>query len=150
MSTSKFQDVRAALKTLITTRFTTDGISDVDVFEYPPMGNTTREDQVWFGRISVEQEGLTMGGTSRVVGETIVLDVSVRAPRMGADQDDMKLAEQRAEAIWASIENAVRNDSSVSSNVMFTEIDSFESIPDYDEQGAVGTVEASIVAMSNV
>lgn len=150
MSTSKFQDVRAALKTLITTRFTTDGISDVEVFEYPPMGDATREDQVWFGRISVEQEGLTMGGTSRVVGETLVLDVSVRAPRSGADQDDMKLAEQRAEAIWASVENAVRNDSSVDSNVMFTEIVSFESIPDYDGQGAIGTVVASIVAMSNI
>lgn len=148
--TSKFQDVRAALKTLITTRFTTDGVTGVDVFEYPPMGNTTREDMVWVGRIQVEQEGLTMGGTGRQVGETITIDLSVRAPRSGADQDDMKLAEQRAEAIWASVENAIRNGSTVSSTVMFTEIDAFESIPDYDGEGAIGTIEATVIAMSNI
>lgn len=150
MSTSKFQDVRAALKSLITARFTTDAITNVDVFEYQPMGNATREDQVWIGRVRVDQEGLTMGGTGRIVGETITLDLSVRAPRFGADQDDMKLAEQRAEAIWASIENAIRNGATVSSTVMFTEIDSFESVPDYDEQGAIGVIEAVIVAEANI
>lgn len=150
MATSKFQDIRAALKTLITTRFTTDSITSVDVFEYRPMGNATREDQVWFDRIRVDQEPLSMGGTSRLIAETITIDLVVTAPRVGADQDDAKLAEQRAEAIWASIENALRNGSTVSSTVMFTDIDTFESILDYDELGAVGVIEASIVAEANL
>ena len=150
MASSKFQDVRANLNTLITARFTTDSITGVDVFEYGPTGNATREDQVWFGRITVDQEGLTMGGTSRVVGETLTIELSVRAPRSGGDQDDMKLAEQRAEAIWASIENAIRNGSTVNSTVMFSEIVTFESIPDFDAEGAIGTIEASIVAESNI
>lgn len=150
MSSSKFQDLRAALKTAVAARLTTDGVTDVDVFEYAPMQNATREDQIWFGRIRVEQEPLTMGGAGRAVGETISIDVSVRAPRSGADQDDMKAAEQRAEAMWASVENALRADPDVSSTVMFTDIDSFESIPDYDADGAVGTIEATIVGMSNI
>jgi len=150
MATSKFQNLRAALVTAISARLATDGVSDVEVFEYMPMGNATREDQIWLGRISVEQEPLSMGGTGRQVGETIRIDVSVRAPRYGSDQDDMKAAEQRAEAMWGSVENALRNDSSVSSTVMFTDIDSFESIPDYDEHGAIGIIEATIVGMSNI
>lgn len=147
---SQFQNLRAALKTAVVAQLASDAVSGVDVFEYAPMGNATREDQVWFGRISVEQENLTMGGTGRVVGETITVDVSVRAPRSGSDQDDMSLAEQRAETIWGSVETAVRSNATLLASIMDVQIDSFESIPDYDEQGAVGVIEASIVGMSNV
>jgi hypothetical protein len=147
---SKFQDLRAALKTAVVAQLTTDAVSDVDVFEYAPMGNATREDQIWFGRIQVEQENLTMGGTGRVVGEIISVDVSVRAPRSGSDQDDMKLAEQRAETMWGSVETAVRSNATLLASIMDVQIDSFESIPDYDADGAIGTIEASIVGQSNI
>jgi len=33
---------------------------------------------------------------------------------------------------------------------MFSEIVTFESIPDFDAEGAIGTIEASIVAKSNI
>jgi hypothetical protein len=150
VSSSKFQDLRAALKTAVVAQLATDTVDDVDVFEYAPVGNATREDQVWFGRITVDQENLTMGGTGRVVGETISVDVSVRAPRVGSDQQDMSLAEQRAETIWGSVESAVRSNATLLASIMDVQIDSFESIPDYDEQGAIGVIEASIVGMSNI
>jgi hypothetical protein len=147
---SKFQDLRAALKTAVVAQLATDTVSDVDVFEYAPMGNATREDQIWFGRIQVEQENLTMGGTGRVVGETITIDVSVRAPRSGSDQQDMSLAEQRAEQMWGSVETAVRSNATLLASIMDVQVDSFESIPDYDADGAIGTIEASIVGQSNI
>lgn len=149
-TTSRFRVLRAALKTAVVAQLVTDGTTSVDVFAYQPTGNVTREDMVWFGRITVEQDGLTMGGTGRQVGETISVDVSVRAPVVGADQDDAAVAETRAETIFKSVENALRNDPDVASTVMFTEVDGFESVPDYDESGAVGTIEATIVGMSNV
>ena len=151
MSTSSFQNVRAALAALIVARLTTDAVTGVTVFEYRPMGDiATREDMVWIDRVRIDQEPLSMGGPSRLVDETVTLDLSVRAPRVGADQDDMKLAEQRAELIWASIETALRNSSSVSSTVMFADIEAFESIPDYDELGAIGTIEATVTAVANL
>ena len=52
MSTSKFQDIRASLKTVIEARLTSDSVTGVDVFAYPPVGDVAREDMVWFGRIS--------------------------------------------------------------------------------------------------
>lgn len=150
MSSSKFQDIRAALVTAINSRFTTDAITDVVVTEYVPTGEVTREDRVWLERIRVIQQPLTMGGTGRAVGEDIEIDLRVWAPRSGADLDDLKLAEQRAEAIFASIENALRNDSDVGNTLMFADIDSFESIPIVDTDGAAGMIEAVVTGQSNI
>jgi hypothetical protein len=74
----------------------------------------------------------------------------VWAPRSGADQDDLKLAEQRAEAIFASVENALRNDSDVGDTLMFADIDSFESIPIVDTDGASGLIEAVVTGQANI
>ena len=147
---SKFQDLRAALVSAINTRFTTDGITDVVVTEYTPTGEVSREDRVWLERIRVAQQPLTMGGTGRVIGEDIEIDLRVWAPRSGADQDDLKLAEQRAEAIFASVENALRNDSDVGDTLMFADIDSFESIPIVDTDGASGLIEAVVTGQANI
>lgn len=150
MATSTFQNARAALKALIVSRLTTDGTTSVDVFEYRPMGNATREDMVWIDRIRVEQDVIAMGGTSRVVGETLTIDVAVRAPVAGADQQDAAAAEQRAELIWASVENAVRAGPTISGTVMHADIEAFEMIPDYDEQGAIGSIDATIILEANI
>ena len=151
MSTSKFQDVRAAFAALITARFIVDGVEDVSVWEYEPRPATvTREDQVWVGRIRVDQEPLSMGGANRKVDETLTIDLAVRAPRSGADLDDQKLAEQRAETIFASVENAVRADGTVGGSVMFIQVDSFESVPMFDDLGAVGLIDAVFTAEANI
>ena len=48
------------------------------------------------------------------------------------------------------VENALRHAPSVSSTVMSAEVDSFESIPDYDEAGAIGTIEGTITCLANL
>jgi len=150
MASSVFQNVRAALAALIVARLATDGTTDVTVSEYEPRGEVSREDRVWISRIRIDQEPLAMGGVSRKVAETVSIDLSVWAPRSGADLDDQKLAEQRAELIFASVENAVRADNTVSGTVMFADIESFESVPDYTEAGAEGRITAVITAEANL
>lgn len=150
MATSRFQNLRAALKTVLVARLTTDGVTGVDVFEYEPRGDVVREDMIWFGRITVDQEPLTMGGTGHGISETLNVDFHIRAPRNGADQETASEAEQRAEQILSVVENALRHAPSVSSTVMSAEVDSFESIPDYDEAGAIGTIEGTITCLANL
>jgi hypothetical protein len=151
MATSKFQDIRAAFKSLITARFATDAVTGVVVTHYPPMGNVTRQDRVWVGNIQVEQEPLSMGGTGRRVAETLTINLSVRAPNAtGTDDTTYGEAEARAEAIFASIETALRNDSTVGGTVMFAQVESFESIPDNDGDGPIGVIEAVVTAEANL
>jgi len=150
LASSTFEIVRSALAALIVARLTADGVTDVVVGEYEPRGNVTREDRVWIGRARIDQEPLTMGGTSRLVAETVSLDVHVRAPRSGADEDDQKLAEQRAELIFKSVEDGLRADPTVGGTLMFAQVESFESTPDYDESGAIGSIEAVVTAEANL
>lgn len=150
MGTSTFQNLRAALATLITARFTTDAVTGVTVFQYPPSGTQAREDMVWFGRITVDQEPLTMGGTGRGVDELLTVDFRIAAPRNGGTQTEAAAAETRAETILASVENAVRADSTVGGTVMFAEVDTFESTPTFDELGFVGVIEGTISCQANL
>jgi hypothetical protein len=150
MATSRFQNIRGAFVTLVNARFTTDGITDVDVYGYPPVGNVTREDMVWLERIRSDQEPLSMGGAARQVDEELEVDLQVRAPRMGSDVDTSGEAEARAEAILASIENALRADGTIGGTVLFAELASFESIPDNDADGPIGTIEATITCQANI
>lgn len=150
MSTSKFQDIRASLKTLVDSRLTTDGVTGVDVFAYPPVGDVAREDMVWFGRIASDQGPLTMGGTGRGVAETLDVDFHIRAPYHGSDVATQGAADGRAETILASVENALRADSTVGGAVMFAEVTAFESIPDNDADGPIGTVEGTISVEVNL
>lgn len=150
MASSKFQDIRAAFKTLVDARLTTQSVTGVEVFKTQPMGNVTREDMIWLGRISVDQEPLTMGGTGRQVAEDLELAFSVRAPRSGSSQDEAAEGEARAEVLLSVIENALRADSTVGGTVMFAQVESFESIPDYDEAGFIGTIEGTITCQANL
>lgn len=150
MATSRFQDLRTALVTRIIARLAADAVTGVRVLEYGPTGDTVREDLVWIGRIQVDQEPLSMGGASRMVDETLSLELHVRTPRHGASQADMKKAEERSETVWASIENDLRASSSVGGAVMFIEVDSFESDPTFDELGAVGVIDATVTASANI
>jgi hypothetical protein len=122
----------------------------VDVYGYPPVGNVTREDMVWLERIRSDQEPLSMGGAARQVDEELEVDLQIRAPRMGSDVDTSGEAEARAEAILASIENALRADGTIGGTVLFAELASFESIPDNDADGPIGTIEATITCQANI
>lgn len=150
MATSKFQDLRAALVSAINSRLTSQGVTGVTVTQFPPLGDVAFEDRIYLGRIRVDQEPLTMGGTARLVDEDIEVDLFIEAVKPGGDVTDMSEMEQRAEVMLGVVENALRADSDVGSTVLFGELASFELIP-VTGDGRVGvTIEAVISAMSNI
>ena len=150
MASSKFQDLRAALVTAITARLTTQSITGVVVTAFPPLGDAAVSDRIYMGRIRVTQEPLTMGGTGRQVGEDIEVDLFVEAPVRGGDNDDLSVAESRAETILSAVENALRADSDVNSTLMFAEVSTFEVIPNVTSEWVGVTVEAVVTGQANI
>lgn len=150
MATSRFQNLRAALASDISDQLTTDGVSGVTVTEYPPLGDYVREDRIYLAEIRGEQEPFTQGA-SGFRAETLEVDLVVYAPVHGGTVDEMKDAESRAETLFASVENAVRGDVTVSSTVFNIELDSFtSSIENIDEHGPVGFIEATLTAEAHI
>lgn len=143
MATSTFQDVRAALVTLISP------ITDCEITAYPPYGDSwTIEDRVWLAEIRVDQEKLAFGGPR---SEELEIDLVIYAPRFGSDMEDWAAAEQRAEAILAAIEADVRGDDSIGGTVMNADIATFRSRIDMShEHGPVGMIELTITAEANL
>ncbi len=150
MATSRFQNLRVALAALIVTRLATDSTTDVTVTEYPPLGDYTREDRVWLAEISGTQEPYTMG-SSGSRQEILELDLIVYAPTFGGTSEEQQSGEARAELIFASVENAVRTDITVSSTVYNIELASFTSSVDHlDEHGPIGFIEVVLTAESHL
>lgn len=147
MATSRFENLRAALATLITTQLASDAITGVQVWKYQP---TTKErvDVLWLGDISGEQEPYTQSGGFRQ--ETIEIDVAIRCPTFGDTPAEFATVEQRAEAVMASVEKAVRNDMTVGSTVYNIEFSAYETNHTFDDQGAVGVVEITLVAEAHI
>jgi hypothetical protein len=150
VASSKFQDLRAALVTAINTRLTTQSITGVIVTAFPPLGDAALSDRIYMGRIRVNQEPLTMGGTGRAVGEDIEVDLFVEAPHRGGDNDDLTTAEARAETILSAVENALRTDSDVGNTLMFAEVDNFEVVPNVTAEWVGVTIEAVITGQANI
>ncbi len=151
MVTSRFQNLRVALAALIVTRLATDSTTDVTVTEYPPLGDYTREDRVWLSEISGTQEPYTMGGSSGSRQEILEIELRVYAPTHGGTSEEQSSGEARAELIYASVENAVRTDITVSSTVYNIELASFKSFVDQvDEHGPLGYIEVTLTAESHL
>ncbi len=150
MVTSRFQNLRVALAALIVTRLATDSTTDVTVTEYPPLGDYTREDRVWLAEISGTQEPYTMG-ESGTREELLKIELRVYAPTHGGTSEEQSSGEARAELIFASVENAVRTDITVSSTVYNIELASFTSFVDQvDEHGPAGFIEVVLTAESHL
>ncbi len=151
MATSRFQNLRVALAALIVTRLATDSTTDVTVTEYPPLGDYTREDRVWLAEISGTQEPYTMGGSSGSRQEILEIELRVYAPTFGGTSEEQQSGEARAGLIFASVENAVRTDITVSSTVYNIELASFTSFVDQvDEHGPFGFIEVVLTAESHL
>ena len=145
MASSKFQDVRAALLTLISP------ITDVTISAYPPVGNEwTREDRVWLAGIRVDQEPLSMGGANRQVAEDLELTLIIFVPRVGGSGDEWADTEARAEVILAAIESDIRADATVGGTVMFADIASFEYDFTSDDLGPRLLMEVTVTAQANL
>ncbi len=150
MVTSRFQNLRVALAALIVTRLATDSTTDVTVTEYPPLGDYTREDRVWLAEISGTQEPYTMGA-SGTRQEILEIELRVYAPTFGGTSEEQSSGEARAELIFASVENAVRTDITVSSTVYNIELASFtSSVDQLDEDGPLGFIEVVLTAESHL
>lgn len=143
MATSTFQNLRAALVTLISP------ISDCVISAYPPYGNEfTREDRVWVGEIRADQAKLAMGGPRT---EDLEVDLIIYVPRNGGSQDEWADAETRAEVILAAIESDVRTDETIGGSVLDADIDRIVSRIDMaHETGPVGLIELTITATANL
>lgn len=146
MATSKFQDVRAALVTLISP------ITNCVITQYPPYGDEfTREDRVWIGRIRSEQVPLSMGGVSGIRDEDLEITLMIYVPRDGAGQDDWAAAETRAEAILAAIEADLKSGPTIGGTVMTSDLAAFESSVDtIDDRGPICQLEVTITAEANL
>lgn len=148
MATSRFENLRTALVTAITNRLATDSVTGVTVQKYPRVIGE-REDTVSLGNISGSQEPFTQGA-SGFREEEMTIEVRVRCPRFGDTTDEFGEAEQRAETVMASIENAVRTDITVSSTVYNIEFSQYETDHTTDGDGAVGVVDITLVATAHI
>lgn len=150
MTTSRFQNLRVALQTQIVARLATDATTGVTVSAYPPLGDYAKVDRVWIGEIRGRQEPYTYSGTGSRM-ETLEVDLRVYAPTYGGSADEQLEAESRAELIFASVENTLRADITVSSTVYNVELDSFTSqVGMIDDQGPAGYIEAVILAEAHI
>ena len=151
MATSRFQNLRAAITTAITSRLTTDGVSGVTVTQYPPLGDYAREDRVFLTEIRSRQEPMTQGGTSGKRLEELEVDFIIQTPVHGGSVEEYADGETRAETILASVETAVRNDPTVSATVFNIELAEFtSSIQHLDEDGPYGWVEGTFEAEAHI
>ncbi len=150
MATSRLTALRVALAADIVSQLSTDGTSDVTVGEYPPLGDQfTREDRVWLAGISGTQEPYT-SGPSGLRQEKLEVELRVYAPTFGGTSEEQLSGEARAELIFASVENTVRGNITVSSTVYNIELDSFESSVELDDKGPVGYIEVTLTAESHL
>lgn len=151
MATSRLTALRGELVTQITAQLVTDGTTDVTVTAYPPLGDYSREDRVWLEEIRGNQEPYTMGGSSGFREETLEVDLRVVAPTHGGSSEEQTAGEDRAELIFASVENCARGDITVNNTVFNIELDRFVShIDQVDEKGPVGYIEATLIAESHL
>ncbi len=90
-------------------------------------------------------------GASGTRQETLEIELRVYAPTFGGTSEEQSSGEARAELIFASVENAVRTDITVSSTVYNIELASFtSSVDQIDEDGPLGYIEATLTAESHL
>jgi hypothetical protein len=151
VTTSRLKTLRTELVTDIQAQLTSDGVSGVTVTPYPVLADQwTREDRVWLGSITGEQEPLTQGPNGKRV-ETLTVELTVYAPTFGGTEEEQAAGEGRAETIFASVETAVRTDITVNNTVFDVNVESYESNPAYvDADGPVGMFTAELVAEAHI
>ncbi len=150
MATSRLTALRVALAADIVSQLATDSTTGVTVTEYPPLGDYTREDRVWLAAINGTQEPYTQGA-SGFRQEILEVELRVYAPTFGGTSEEQASGETRAETIFASVENAVRGDITVTNTVYNIELDSFTSdIDQVDEHGPIGYIEAVLTAEAHI
>lgn len=140
MTTSTIVSFRTAFASAISSQLSTDGVTGVTVNAYPQV-DAGRGDLIVLGDVSAAQTHLDFGGDR---DETYSLNGEVVAPKDGGHLSDATAAETRALAIFASIENTLRDDPTVSGSVFHAQIASYRSEVLIDERGYIGHIEFTI------
>lgn len=120
MATSQIGVVRAQIVSSWTARLATDGITGVTVTGFDPGDEATKQDRAHIAEMRSSQQLLTMGAGTR--SEDLDIDGVIWILKPGAGQTISKNAEDRALAVFASLENALRADTSLSSVFLFGEV----------------------------
>jgi len=114
------------------------------------MGDYAREDRVWLSEIIGRQTPYTQGAAG-FRQEWLEVELRVEAPTFGGTPDEFKAGEERAETIFASVENTLRGDITVSSTVYNIELETFSSsVTMGDIDGPFGYIEATLTAESHL
>ena len=140
MSTSTIVAFRDALATAIGSQLTSDGTTGVTINKYPVV-DTSRVDVIFLKDAEATQEHLALGGSRE---ELYTLSGEVVAPQSGGSLDEASEAETRAILIFASIEDTLRADPTVTATVFNAEIASYKSAVVIDENGYIGHIEFTI------
>ena len=143
--------LRSNLKTQIVAQLSTDGVTGVGVFEFPPGDEAPPTDMIFFGDITIEQDHLTMGGPGvEKRRELLRVDGFVFAHKPGAGDTIAASAEDRALTIFASVESKLRSDPTISSAVFHAELGDIDSRPGVDTEGRYTVLEFTIDAQSHL
>lgn len=147
MATSTVATLRSNLATQITSRLTTDGITGVQVNEFPPGDDMPSSDALFLGTIRVTQINHTFGGSRE---EELTAEGFIWVVAPGAGDTNAAVAEDRAVAIFASVENELRADPTVNGAVFDSEVDGFDSDPMIHERGRATLLKFEIGAVAHI
>ena len=147
MATSVTPALRTALPPAIDTQLATDNITGVDVTEVALGDDVQATDAVWFGTITASQEEHMMGG-SRM--ETLDVEGFIWVVTPGAGETVAATSEDRAFAILASVETALRTDPTLTSVVFDATIVDTDSEPGITDKGRYTFLKFTIAAEAHI
>ena len=147
MATSTLGTFRANLVTNIAAQLTTDGTTGVTVKNFPPGDQATATDLVFIAGITTEQTRLVFGGPR---AETLTAEVIVWVQQAGAGDTLAAAVEDRALEIAASVENTLRTDPTVGSEVWDAEYAGHDAEPGVTPEGRYTTLTVTVTAESHI
>ena len=146
MATSVTPALRSALPPAIDTQLATDGITGVQVTEVSLGDDVQNTDAVWFGTITASQEEHTYGTRK----ELLDVEGFIWVVTPGAGETNAATSEDRAFAILASVEKALRADATLTSVVFDATIVDTDSEPGITDKGRYTFLKFTIAAEAHI
>ena len=147
MATSTLGTFRANLATNITAQLVTDATTGVTVKNFPPGDQATSTDLVFIAGITTGQTRLVMGGPR---AETMTAEIVVWVQQAGAGDTLAAAVEDRAVLIAASIEQTLRDDSTVGASVFDGQYAGADAEPGVTPEGRYTTLTVTVTAESHI
>ncbi len=147
MATSVTPALRSALPPAIDTQLASDGITDVQVTEVHLGDDIQATDAMWFGTITATQEEHMMGGSRK---ETLDVEGFLWVVTPGAGEETAATSEDRAFAILASVETALRSAPTLTAVVFDATIVSTDAEPGITDKGRYTFITFTIAAEAHI